>query len=265
MATENTSANIQPEEAIGEITRRVETITRENQALFQRLLEGERRFRGLAKAVWMVQEDERRRLARELHDGIGQTLTALKNQLTRLGQKFDGADPALLDGLEDSVELVSTALHDTRELSRLLRPSVLDDLGLEAALRWLARTLGQRTDLQVTVECELGDQRLEPEIETLVFRIVQESLTNVIKHAGVPSATIRVRTPNPQTLIVDVEDDGAGFDMAGALASSDAPASSGLRGMRDRVELFGGRLNIKSAPGRGTIVELTVPLGTQGD
>lgn len=265
MATDKPPVGLQPEEAIGEITRRVETITRENQALFQRLLEGERRFRGLAKAVWMIQEDERRRLARELHDGIGQTLTALKNQLTRLGTKFAQAEPALLEALEDSVELVSTALHDTRELSRLLRPSVLDDLGLEAALRWLARTLGQRTDLEVTVECDLGDQRLEPEIETLVFRIVQESLTNVIKHAGVPSATIRVRTSDTSLLVVNVEDDGAGFDMAGALAATDAPASSGLRGMRDRVELFGGRLNIKSAPGRGTVVELSVPLGTQGD
>ncbi len=264
MATDDNDLNFDSEQAISEISRRVETITRENQALFQRLLDGERRFRRVAKAVWMVQEDERRRLARELHDGIGQTLTALKNQIGRLHIRYQDGDAELVAALADSVELVSTALNDTRELSRLLRPAVLDDLGLEAALTWLARTLGQRTDMEIAVDCDLGDQRLEPEVETLVFRIVQESLTNVIKHAGVDQARIRVETLGA-LLRASVEDAGAGFEMSHAMGSSDNPASSGLRGMKDRVELFGGQLSLRSSPGSGTVVELTVPLIGQED
>ncbi|MBT8136567.1 MAG: sensor histidine kinase [Gammaproteobacteria bacterium] len=260
MATkEDNSTQFDAEQAIGEISRRVELMTRENQALFQRLLDDERRFRRVAKAVWMVQEEERRRLARELHDGIGQTLTALKNQLGRLHIRYEKADPDLVEGLSDSVELVSTALDDTRELSRLLRPAVLDDLGLEAALSWLARTLNQRTTLQINVDCDVGEARFEPDVETLVFRIVQESLTNVVKHGNAPEARVIVDTPGDY-LRARIEDDGAGFDVRAALQASDNPQSAGLRGMRDRVELFGGQLRINSTPGSGTVVELTVPL-----
>ena len=264
MATDDSNRKFDSAQAIGEISRRVETITRENQALFQRLIDGERRFRRLAKAVWMVQEDERRRLARELHDGIGQTLTALKNQIARLHIKHADADPQLVAGLADSVELGSTALNDTRELSRLLRPAVLDDLGLQAALTWLARTLGQRTDMDIAADCDPEDQRLQPEIETLVFRIVQESLTNVIKHAGVSEARVRIEKSGA-VLRASVTDAGAGFETSQALGSARNPAGSGLRGMQDRVELFGGKLGLRSAPGSGTVVELTVPLVGQDD
>src|SRR5947207_15792015 len=153
-----------------DIIDRVRAITRENERLFQRLIEGERRFRGLAKAVWKVQEDERRRLARELHDGLGQTLTALTNQLERLQRRLGGRDDADLAGrLADSVEMARLALNEIRELSRLLRPPVLDDLGLPAALSWLARTLEQRTGLRVEVTLDGLEERLDPDLETLIF------------------------------------------------------------------------------------------------
>jgi len=163
-----------------DIVDRVRDITRANERLFARLIEGERRFRGLAKAVWKVQEDERRRLARELHDGLGQTLTALTHQLERLREKAGGAPgaagslpPDLMDRLGDSVELARLALNESRELSRLLRPPVLDDLGLAAALSWLARTLEERTGLKVDLDLDPFDQRLDPDLETLVFRLIQ--------------------------------------------------------------------------------------------
>ncbi|MFP5285510.1 MAG: sensor histidine kinase, partial [Thermoanaerobaculia bacterium] len=173
-----------------EIVDRVRQITSENERLFARLIEGERRFRGLAKAVWKVQEDERRRLARELHDGLGQTLTALTLQLERLQQKLGEGDARELAA--DAVETARLALNETRELSRLLRPPVLDDLGLPAALSWLARTLEQRTGLRVELTLDGLEERLDPEVETLVFRLVQEALTNVLRHADVDRATVEV-------------------------------------------------------------------------
>ena len=255
-------------DSLGEIVERVRRITRENERLFQRLIEGESRFRGLARAVWKVQEDERRRLARELHDGLGQTLTALKNQLERLEQKAsqDGEVRAdeLLARLADSVELARTALHETRELSRLLRPPVLDDLGLLPALAWLARTLEQRTGLVVEVEAEGMEERLDPDVETLVFRLVQEALTNVLKHAGVGRAEVHLARGGG-ALALRVSDDGAGFDPMAALGGSDGASGSGLRSMSDRVELFGGRLDVWSAVGKGTVVAVELPFAGAGE
>jgi len=243
-----------------DIVDRVRQITRENERLFQRLIEGERRFRGLAKAVWKVQEDERRRLARELHDGLGQTLTALTNQLERAQQKLAGRDAAELAGpLADSVEMARLALNEIRELSRLLRPPVLDDLGLPAALSWLARTLEQRTGLHVELTLEGLEERLDPDLETLVFRLVQEALTNVLRHAGVDRASVAV-SRDEGLLALQVADRGRGFDAPAALAGREAATGSGLRGMRDRLELFGGRLDLASEPGEGTLVSAVVPL-----
>jgi signal transduction histidine kinase len=246
---------------MSDIVDRVRDITRANERLFARLIEGERRFRGLAKAVWKVQEDERRRLARELHDGLGQTLTALTLQLERLREKLDGAvSPELAARVDDSVEMARLALNESREMSRLLRPPVLDDLGVGAALSWLARTLEQRTGLKVELTLEAFDERLDPDLETLVFRLVQEALTNVLRHSGVDRAKVDLRRLG-ETLELRVADAGLGFDFEAALAVGGASAGSGLRGMRDRLELFGGRLEMASAAGGGTLILAVVPLG----
>jgi two-component system sensor histidine kinase UhpB len=243
-----------------DIVERVRQITHENERLFQRLIEGERRFRSLAKAVWKVQEDERRRLARELHDGLGQTLTALTHQLERLrGRLDDGEARDLAPRLADAVETARLALNESRELSRLLRPPVLDDLGLPAALSWLARTLEERAGLRVELAIEGLAERLDPDLETLVFRLVQESLTNVLRHAMVDRARVAVACSG-ERLELQVVDGGRGFDAQAVLAGRDGESGSGLRGMRDRLELFGGRLELTSAPGRGTRVAATVPL-----
>jgi signal transduction histidine kinase len=243
-----------------DIIDRVHHITRENERLFQRLIEGERRFRGLAKAVWKVQEDERRRLARELHDGLGQTLTALTNQLERLQQKLDGGDAGeLAPRLADSVEMARLALKETRELSRLLRPPVLDDLGLPAALSWLTRTLEQRTGLRAELALDGLAERLDPDVETLVFRLIQEALTNVLRHSGTDRAQVSVVRAGG-LLELRISDGGRGFDPEDTLTGDETATGSGLRGMRDRLELFGGRLDVTSAPDRGTIISAVVPL-----
>ena len=238
-----------------EIVDRVGRITLENEQLFQRLIDGERRFRGLAKAVWKVQEEERRRLARDLHDGIGQTLVALRNQLERLAQRVS-TDSEISERLQDSAALTQLALNDTRELSRLLRPPVLDDLGLEAALRWLVRSFRERTDLEVELVCDLDDERFDPDIETLIFRVVQEALTNVVKHAA--SATARVTLERTEVdMRVQVSDSGVGFDPRTAFGAT--TDGCGLRGIRDRLELFGGQIELLTAPDAGCTMKMRVP------
>lgn len=242
------------------VLRQVQELTADNQRLLASVVKSEKRFRGLARAVWNVQEEERRRLARELHDGIGQTLTALANQIQRI---FDDARTAENLGLEhrlsDALELTRGALHDTRELSRLLRPTLLDDLGLEAALKWLARTLGERTGLAIEVHSTFGERRLAADLETLVFRISQEALTNIIRHSGAKLAQILLTATDSQ-LRLRVHDDGRGFDPAELGTPEKAGLSAGVRGMKDRAELFGGRLELSSAPGEGATVQLLLPL-----
>lgn len=245
----------EPREALASVLERIERLTRDNERLFTQLAHGEKRYRRLAKAVWRVQEEERRRLARELHDGIGQNLTALKNQLEMLAARAP-QEGAFVASLRDAVELTARALADTRELSRLLRPPVLDDLGLVAALSWLVRRLEERTAFHVDFRDEgVGAERLPQEVETLVFRVAQEGLNNVLKHSRVERAELALRRRG-ERLSLRIADSGVGFDPA-AQASE---AIGGLRGMRDRVELHGGRFEIRSQPGAGTVIEVEIHL-----
>jgi two-component system sensor histidine kinase UhpB len=241
--------------ALEHISARVERISARNEQLLERVIEGEKRFRGLAKSVWKVQEEERRRLARELHDGIGQTLTALINQLRRVPVDGNGNSD-----LKAAIEVAELALTDVRELSRLLRPPVLDDLGLHAGLTWLARMLREHSGLATVIEWQAGEEeRLDPELETLVFRIAQEGLNNVLKHSGQLAARLAVRR-HGDSLEFTVADAGHGFDVVKVLSPAGGAAGLGLRGIRDRVELFGGQFAIDSAPGRGSRLRVVVPV-----
>ena len=234
-------------------------IARENERLFHELSAGEKRFRRLARSVWSVQENERRRLALELHDGIGQTLTALKNQLERLrGSGRNQPAPSQAE-IEELIATASQALDEMRGLSRFLRPAVLDDLGLESALRWLARNVSQRFGLEVDLDVSGLTERFGPEIETLVFRVAQEALTNAAKHSGASRARVTA-SRDAAAVRVLVRDEGRGFDPRASLTAEAGEAGVGLRGIRDRVELFGGSLRIDSAQGMGTTIAISVPL-----
>jgi signal transduction histidine kinase len=246
-------------ETIQSIAARVRELMQENERLFSELIGAERRFRSLSRSVWRVQEDERRKLARELHDGIGQTLTALKNQLEVTRRLNDRTQPSVDERIGEAVEMAAQALDETRELSRLLRPAVLDDLGLGPALQWLARTAGERFSVEVDLELRGLDGRLDSEVETLAFRVVQEALTNVAKHSGATAAKIEVERTAAH-LKIRIADSGRGFDPQLALDSAHGGAGVGLRGMRERAELFGGKAHIDSGAGRGTRIELMVPL-----
>lgn len=224
------------------------------QRLLQRIEANEGEFRRLGRSVWRVQEDERRRLARELHDGIGQNLTALKHRLALLGGELGPEQQGLRERVEAAIALCATTLEDTRQLSRLLRPPILDDLGLEPALRWLARSIEGSGGPEVVLEID-APATLDQDLQTLLFRFVQEALNNACKHAGARTARVRLQVQGGQ-LRLSVEDDGCGFDPA----RSTAAGGSGLGGMQERLRLYGGRFALQSAPGSGTRITATVPL-----
>lgn len=249
-----------------DLIARIRGINEENERLFRRLVEGERRFRGLARAVWDVQEEERRRIARELHDGLGQTLTALKIRLERLGGRASAVSSELAGEVAAAVEIAGVALAEARRLAHLLRPQMLDDLGLSAALRWLARTLGEWAGFGVTLEAGLDPEaRFDPEIETLAFRLVQESLTNAMRHSGAAGARVSIAREEDRLTVV-VSDRGRGFDPAAVLGPAEAASGFGLRGLRDRVELAGGSFRVVSRPGEGARIEASLPVpGREAD
>jgi len=245
------------EPAPATLAEQVDQLRAQHRLLLERIDSGEARFRSLARSVWRVQEEERRRIARELHDGIGQNLTALKHTLALIGSAA-GDNPQLRGGVETALALCSRTLQETRELSRLLRPQILDDLGLAAALNWLARTLAADGGPQIDVEFDAREE-IDGDLRTLVFRVVQEALTNVVRHAGAAHAIVRI-IQRGDALDVLVWDDGAGCDSVDALGAASAGSSGGLSGMRERVELHGGQLQFESSPGGGCRVRCSLPL-----
>jgi signal transduction histidine kinase len=208
--------------------------------------------RDAVRRVVEAQEAERARLARELHDETGQALTSMLLALKPLEQAVDAPEAKqAVDGLR---ELVVTTLQNVRRLAVELRPAALDDFGLSAALERLAATISEQSGTQVDLEARLGERRLAAEVETTLYRIVQEALTNVVKHAAATRASVTLTRKGASVLAV-VEDDGRGFDVAAA-----GNGGLGLVGMRERLALLGGRLTIEASPGSGTTLVAVVPL-----
>jgi two-component system, NarL family, sensor histidine kinase DevS len=212
----------------------------------------ERVGRDALRRVVEAQELERKRLARELHDETGQALTSILLGLKPLEQSAaSDADRAALSSLR---ELVVSTLQDVRRLAVELRPSALDDFGLATAVERLAETFREQTGVQVDLEARLGDGRLPSEVETALYRIVQEALTNVVKHAGATRVSILL-THRDTSVAAVIEDDGGGFDPTAV-----GDDVLGLAGMRERVGLVGGRLRIEAVEGTGTTIVAEVPV-----
>lgn len=250
----NTDANQQ-------LRSEMRRLSEQQNRLFAQLQAGESHFKRLARSVWRVQENERRRLARELHDGIGQHLTALRHRLDDLGRNAECAnDTRLLQ----ACTLCETAIAEVRALSRLLRPQILDDLGLEAALQWLARHSSEDSGRTITVNVgELPDP-LDSDLSTLVFRVVQEALANAIKHAEANHVIVTL-SQRADSLLLLIADDGRGCDVDEALKRSSESESTGLASMGERVRLFGGHLDLVSRPGEGLQLRARLPLRIEGD
>lgn len=237
------------------------TLLQEHRTLIDQLQQGQDHFRQLARSVWRVQEDERRRIAHELHDGVGHNITALIHLINEaLAALPAGADvdPARR-GLERAQTIAESTLQDTRSLSRLLRPQILDDLGLEQALRWLARTFTQTHGLDVQLAIDGPLTELDGDRCTLVFRVAQEALANIARHAQAQHIDIALDCRSGYASL-SIRDDGRGGDPDQALARSGEGASSGLGGIRDRVRLFGGSLRVESSPGAGFGVTAKFPI-----
>jgi PAS domain S-box-containing protein len=225
----------------------------EKTRLFQEVRVGHERLHVLSGRLMEVQEEERRHIARELHDEIGQHLTGLKLVLEAAGRL---PVESARDRLVEAHEMVKELVERTRALSLDLRPAMLDDFGLLPALLWLFDRFADQTAVQVTFEHRGLDRRLPPELETAAYRIVQEALTNVARYADVKQVAVRAWV-ECETLKLQVVDRGAGFDPDGALSRH---GSSGLVGMRERALLLGGRVAIESSPGSGTQVIAELPL-----
>lgn len=220
-----------------------------------RLLATTRQLKALSRRVLEAQEQERRRVALELHDELGQLLTAIKINL-QLGERFKDKAPPELHS--ENLRIVEEALQQVRRLATGLRPSMLDDLGLAPALKWVAEQSASRAGFEVSFHHERTQVRLSPEIETACFRIVQEALTNISRHAQATRVDITLRRDGTDRLLT-VTDDGQGFDLTAMQARAVAGGSLGVLGMQERATLLGGQLDIDSAPGQGCAVQLRAP------
>ena len=224
-----------------------------NSSLFEQVRRGREHQKALTTRLVEIQEIERRHIARELHDQIGQVLTGLQFMLESLKTT---SGEAQLAQIGESQETVSGLIEQIREMSLNLRPSMLDDLGLLPTLAWHFERYTKQTGIKVSFHSVGINQRLNPEVETTVYRILQEALTNIARYAQVKEAFVRLIVQE-NVLGIEIIDHGSGFEPGIELAKA---STAGLAGMRERANLLGGDLVIKSNPGQGTKIQAMLPL-----
>jgi len=212
----------------------------------ERLTEAENGLRSLSQRLVESQEDERKKLSRELHDEVGQILTALRVQLGQI-QTSESPDPHLVR----AAELVDRSLKTVREMARGLRPAMLDDLGLGPAMKWLSRDFSKHAALDVDVEIEGEFGEVSDHVRTCLYRVAQEALTNCVKHSGASSVRVLLQE-SPREIVLTVQDNGSGFTPA-------ASNGIGLLGMRERVAELGGEFAVVPTPGAGTLIQVKIP------
>ncbi len=212
---------------------------------------------GSAPDVERATEAERRRIAREIHDQLGQMLTALKIDMTRLRKRLASKTrpEALVPEVDSMAALVDATLAAARRIAAELRPRVLDDLGLSAAIEWQARDFESRTGVRTRISIPQEDLGVAEPAATAVYRICQEVLTNIARHAGATVVDVRL-SRSGDLLELEVRDNGRGLPPE----TSRRPASLGLLGMRERAALAGGDIGFDASPGRGTTVTLKIPI-----
>jgi signal transduction histidine kinase len=213
-------------------------------------------LRALAERLQWVREEDRKRVARDLHDQIGQILTAIKMDMTWMTRHLPETEVAVLSRIKESIQLINDGVKAVRTICSGLRPGVLDDLGLAAAIEWQASEFTSRNGVLCQVSVPPVDLHLDGDRATATFRIFQECLTNVIRHAQAKSVRVDLCQEEESILLV-VQDDGIGFTESGF---SNAFGSLGLLGMKERAQFCGGDMQISSSPGNGTTITVRVPV-----
>jgi signal transduction histidine kinase len=219
-------------------------------------------LRSLSGYLQSAREEERIRIAREIHDEIGQVLTAVKMDLALLARELPASGDKLSreeiqQSIRATVTLVDNALQTMHNIIRELRPEVLDHLGLKSALEWQIQEFQTRTRIECSFESDIEDAELDPERSTAVFRILQETLTNIARHANASKVDVELRREN-NSLLLDVQDNGQGISESNVANSS----RFGILGMRERARALGGSVEVRGNPGQGTRVSARIPLQT---
>lgn len=216
------------------------------------------RMRVLAALTIRAQDDERARVARELHDSTAQSIAALAYQLAAAAR--DCTDPGMTRRLHEMRELAGDILEEVRSMAHAMHPNVLDDLGLESALEWISRKTEEHTGLKVDLQAVSNPDAaaLPREAAAALYRVAQESIRNIERHSGARHVHITL-LQRPDHVALDIEDDGQGFDLQEA---AERRPGMGLFAMRERLGLVDGTLEIDTAPGRGTRIHASVPTGT---
>ena len=222
--------------------------------------EAEESLRNLSARLLQLQDEERRRIARELHDTTGQSLAALAIHLAAINERIGNKDPIAAQVVREAMGLSQEASDQTRTLSYLLYPPTLDFSGLKSALEWFADGFTQRSKIKVELDLALGEERVPQSLETALFRIVQESLTNMYRHSGGSAATVRGRRQG-NLVSLEISDNGKGIppELLVSLSGSGGHVGVGIRGMKERARQLGGRLRIKSGDS-GTTIIVVLPI-----
>jgi two-component system sensor histidine kinase UhpB len=233
-------------------------------SMLARLEDDAHRLRALSERALNAQEDERRRIARGLHDDTGQALSTLIIHLEHIESSLPTENGDLRARLASSRDIATRTLEELRKLVYGLRPTMLDDLGLVPAIRWYARSSLEASGAKLNFEEAQEIGRLDPRLETALFRIAQEAVNNIVRHAQ--ASTVRIALClDSGDVCLQVEDDGRGFDVRRISEQALPQRRLGLLGMKERVDLVGGRMMVDSAPGRGTRLEVRVSLAGMGN
>lgn len=240
------SLALRQRELMQELQRQAE----ENRRLYEKTRENEANLFRLSRALMNVQEEEKKRLSRDFHDQLGQAITALYLNLTRISAAVKTAFPDLAQNLEESLQLASSILNQVRALSLQLHPKMLEDLGFITALRWLANHMAQLAGLSLTLSTPDAYQPMPREVELAFYRVAQESLSNILRHARATHCWF-IFEQTSQVSRLEIRDNGCGFDLPRVRASTFGK-SLGLNNLYMRAELIGANLKIDTAPGQGT-------------
>jgi signal transduction histidine kinase len=237
-------------------SRKILKLEGQSRVRYQEVTDAQRQLKDLSARLVQAQETERRALSRELHDEVGQSLSAALIELRNLSLGLAVRSGEQLRSHVETIKgLVETTVRVVRNMSLLLRPSMLDDLGLIPALKWQARETSKRTPMDVSVVTELDSDDLPDEYKTCIYRVVQEALNNCVRHSQATAVRIRVEQ-KPDRLMLTIQDDGRGFD-------AQQIKGLGLLGIQERAACLGGKCDVRSKPGAGTILSVELPFAEE--